>query len=168
MKVRRVPSWVLLPALFAGGCKERDLTLPRATDVEAHYTTERPISVEMNGNVAEVTVFQSPDHLRRGGTLWAKVGPYVFLFTEGTRDLFVEYPGLAGVRVITKAPGGDEIARALLERDELTSVTWRRALNIAGRARRDGTEKVTLLQDLVRWGEDHTTFEYASAYVSRR
>ena len=161
-------SLLLVAALGALGCEEPDLTLPRASDVEAHYATQRRITVEMSGNVAEVTVYQPSEQLRRGGSLWAKVGPYVFLFSDATRELFVQYPGLAGVRVVTRSPSGAEVARALLARDALNALTWRRALNIAGRARRDGTEKVTLLQDLVRWGEDHTTFQYADAFVSRR
>ena len=40
-------------------------------------------------------------------------------------------------------------------------------MNIAGHARRDGTDRVTLLEDLVRWGEHHTTFEYNERYTRR-
>jgi hypothetical protein len=72
------------------------------------------------------------------------------------------------VRVITTAPGGTEVARSLLLRDELNDLTWRRALNIAGVARRDGTEQPSKLEDLARWGEDHTEYEYNPRYVRRR
>jgi hypothetical protein len=50
----------------------------------------------------------------------------------------------------------------------MTGVQWRRALNIAGQARRDGTDCLTLLESLIRWGEDHTEFEYNARYTSRR
>jgi hypothetical protein len=63
--------------------------------------------------------------------------------------------------------GDAEVANALLARDELTDVLWRRSLNIAGRARRDGTSRMTLLEDLVEWGEDHTDFTYNPRYNQR-
>ena len=53
-------------------------------------------------------------------------------------------------------------------RDALSEVLWRRSLNIAGLARRDGSERVTLLQDLVRWGETHTEFEYNPRFTRSR
>jgi hypothetical protein len=59
------------------------------------------------------------------------------------------------------------VASALLSYDELTDVLWRRSLNISGLARRDGTERVTLLEDLIEWGEDHTEFQYNPRYVPR-
>jgi hypothetical protein len=134
--------------------------------VEEAFTYDGSLSVEMNGNVAEVTVSQPAQHLRRGGTLWAKVGPYIVLFSEEAENLFLAYPGLAGIRVITTTNGGTEVARALLPRDTLNDLTWRRALNIAGLARRDGTRRPTLLENLVRWGEDHTEFSYNPAFTS--
>ena len=82
------------------------------------------------------------------------------LFTQETQQLFRDYPGLAGVRVITRTPDRGEVARVFLVRDTLTDVLWRRSLNIAGRARQDGTRRPSLLEDLVRWGEDHTEYEY--------
>ena len=75
----------------------------------------------MNGNVAEITLVQPARHLQRGGSLWAKVGPYVLLFSEETENLFQDYPGLAGVRAITMTPGGTEVARALLPRESLNA-----------------------------------------------
>jgi len=118
--------------------------------------------------VAMVVVRQSADQLRRGGTLWARVGPYIYLFSEETRGLFRDYTGLAGVRVVTRVSGGTTVGNALLKRDELTDVLWRRSLNISGLARRDGTERITLLEDLIFWGEDHTEFEYNERYARRR
>lgn len=168
------PAWrsaALLAVLLVGtACQEPvDLTLPTAEQVEEYYASVGDLEkVEINGNVAAITVRQSADHLRRGGSLWARVGPYVYLFSDETRRLLEDYAGLAGVRVTTRAPSGANVASALLARDELSDVLWRRSLNIAGLARRDGTERVTLLEDLIEWGEDHTEFEYNQRYVPRR
>ena len=161
---------VLAATLAWTGCSTgngADLPVPDADVVEEYYTYPGGLDAEVSGNVATVTVTQDPDQLRRGGTLWAKVGPYVLLFTEETHALFEDYPGLAGIRVATQVGNGTEVASALLARDELTGVQWRRALNIAGRARRDGTNQVTLLEDLVEWGEDHTEFEYNPRFTRR-
>lgn len=160
---------LLLALLGAAACEEpQDLTLPTVDEVQSAYAAVSGLeSVEVNGNVAVVVIRQSPDQLRRGGSLWARVGPYVYLFSEETRGLFEQYPGLAGVRVITRTSSAT-VANALLARDELTDVLWRRALNIAGHARRDGTERITLLEDLIEWGEDHTEFEYNARFVRRR
>lgn len=145
---------------FLSACEAGpELALPQADDVESYYESQTGLTAEVNGNVAVLRVTQSAQQLRRGGTLWAKVGPYIYLFTEETHQLFEDYPGLAGVRVVTEV-GGVEVANALLTRDELSGVLWRRGLNIAGQARRDGTERMTLLEDLVDWGESHTEFFY--------
>lgn len=157
---------LLLLLGLVSGCEKRDLTVPTAKEVEAAFTYDGALSVSMNGNVAEVTVSQPAQDLRRGGTLWAKVGPYILLFSEESENLFLSYSGLAGIRVITSTPNGTEVARALLPRDTLNELTWRRALNIAGRARRDGTKRPTLLENLVRWGEEHTEFSYNPSFVS--
>ncbi len=152
---------VIMAAVALSGCENRELTVPSASEIEAAYMYEGELSAEVHGNVAEITVVQPSRHIRRGGSLWVKVGPYVVLFTEETQQLFRDYPGLAGVRVITRTPDrGGEVARVFLVRDTLTDVLWRRSLNIAGRARQDGTRRPTLLEDLVRWGEDHTEYQY--------
>jgi hypothetical protein len=151
-----------------GGCQEPlDLAVPTASAVEEYYTYDGALSAEVTGNVVTVTVAQDPQLIRRGGSLWAKVGPYIFVFSDETHRLFQDYPGLAGVRVVTTV-GGARVASALLARETLSDVLWRRSLNIAGRARRDGTERVTLLQDLVRWGENRTDFEYNTRYTRGR
>jgi hypothetical protein len=146
------------------GCEESDLSVPRSAEVEGAYTYGGGLSARMSGNVAEITIVQADRQLRRGGTLWAKVGPFVLLFSKETEALFRDYPGLAGVRAITITPDGAEVARALLPRSALNDLTWRRALNIAGLARRDGTRKPTLIEALVRWGEDHTEFSYSPRF----
>jgi hypothetical protein len=148
-------------------CQEpRDLTLPEASQVEAWYESQEGLRAQVTGNVAVITIAQSAQQIRRGGALWAKVGPYIYLFTEETFQLFEAFPGLAAVRVI-KRVGDSEVSNVLLARDELSGVLWRRSLNIAGRARRDGTDRVTLLEDLVEWGETHTDFTYNSRYTRR-
>jgi hypothetical protein len=154
-----VPSALLLSGL-ASACDDADLPVPNAAQVEDAYLYSGQLSAEMSGNVAEVTIVQPDRHLQRGGTLWAKVGPYILLFSKETEGLFLDYPGLAGVRVVTRTQSGREVARALLPRDALNGITWRRALNIAGLARRDGTRRPSLLEDLVEWGEEHTEFSY--------
>jgi len=167
-RTRRLRGGIaVLAGLTAAGCvPERDLTLPTADQVQASYEYEGGVEAEVVGNVAVLTVVQSAQQLRRGGTLWAKVGPYIFLFSEETQQLFEGYPGLAAVRVITRV-GEAEVANAILARDELSDVLWRRGLNIAGKARRDGTRQMTLLEDLVAWGEDHTEFSYNPRYTRR-
>ncbi|HSG46969.1 MAG TPA: hypothetical protein VLA43_04040 [Longimicrobiales bacterium] len=161
-------AFLAAAVLVASGCPESpDLTLPTPDVVEGYYSYEGTLKANLSGNVAEVVVTQPATQLRRGGSLWARVGPYIVLFTDDTQKLLDDYPGLAGVRVITRVAGGPEVARALLNRDELTGVLWRRSLNISGRARLEGTDKPTLLEDLVRWGEDHTQFEYNARYTSR-
>lgn len=154
--------------LAAGGCTApRDATLPTPEEAVSYYSYQGGLEARLSGNVVEIIASQPADQLRRGGSLWAKVGPFVLLFTEETHRLLEDYPGVAGVRVVTRIRNGPEVARALLSRTELTGVLWRRSLNIAGKARLDGTRRPSLLEDLVRWGEDHTEFEYNPRYVSR-
>ncbi len=162
--------WIVVGLVTGGmltGCQEpAESTLPSAAEVESYYEYQAGLEAEVTGNVAVITIAQSAQQLRRGGSLWAKVGPYIFLFTEETYQLFEDFPGLAAVRVVTKV-GDARVASALLARDELSGVLWRRSLNIAGQARRDGTRRVTLLEDLVDWGEAHTDFTYNDRYTRR-
>ncbi len=160
MALRGLLPIILLVFGSSVGCGGPDLSIPSSSEVEKAYTYGGGLSATMHGNVAEITIVQADRQLRRGGTLWAKVGPFILLFSKETEALFRDYPGLAGVRAVTVTPDGAEVARALLARDALNDLTWRRALNIAGLARRDGTRRPTLLEDLVEWGEDHTEFEY--------
>lgn len=140
---------------------------PAAEEVRGYYEYAGELSVGMSGNVAQVSVVFDPDEYVRGGDLWAKAFPYIFLFSPATRDALSDHRGLGGVRVISLHPNGDTIAQALLERGTLTELTWRRAINVAGQARRMGTERPARMQDLVEWGEDHTTFEYNPDHISR-
>lgn len=163
--------WKVLGALALVGmtsaCEEPDLTLPTDAQVAEYFSASQIISAEMVGNVAEVTVAQSADQLRRGGRLWAQMGPYIYLFSEPTQTLFRDFGGLAAVRVVTQV-GRAEVARALLARPTLNDLTWRRAINVAGRARLEGTQRLTLLEDLIEFGEDHTEFTYNARYTRGR
>lgn len=142
-----------------GGAPE----LPTAGALDGLYGSRA--SVQLNGNVVDVRVEQPADQLRRGGSLWAKVGPYIFLFSPQTRELFESYPDVAAVRVRTVDGAGDPIAEATLRRDALNELTWREAERRVARARTEGTEKPGLMEDLVRYGEDLTTHEYNPAYL---
>jgi hypothetical protein len=166
---RRVSALGLAATALVPACgNPGDAPVPSVETVEAYFTIPARSSVSIRGNVAEIQVYQPADDLRRGGSLWAKVGPYIYLFSDGTRRLFEEQPGIGGLRVVTLTTGGDEIARATLPSAALNDVTWRRALNISGRARRDGTDQPVVLEELVRWGEDHTDFEYSPEYTRSR
>lgn len=164
----------LMAVLFAltftvVGCAEpTDFTLPTSQEITRYYESGTVLEAEVRGNVAVVTVQQSAAQVRRGGSLWAKVGPYIYLFTEETFQLLQDFPGLGGVRVKTQTAGGSEVASAILPGEKLTGILWRRSLNIAGRARLKGTEQITLIEDLVEWGEGHTDFDYNPRYVQRR
>ena len=152
--------------LGGAACEVSDLPVPSKAEARAHYESSSALSFRVSGNVLEITVNQPLQQVRRGGTLWAKVGPYIYLFTQETESLLRAYPGLAGVRVITQTSRRDtEVARALLRRNQLNQLTWRRAKNISGKARLDGTKRPSFLEDLVEWGEDHTEFEYSSEFV---
>ncbi len=155
-------SLILAPS----ACGEANLTLPSESEAGAHYANSSDLTVRVSGNVVEVTVDQPLRQVRRGGSLWAKVGPYIYLFTDETQSLLREYPGVSGVRVITRTGRSNaEVARAFLHRDSLNDLTWRRARNIAGKARTEGTRRPVLLEELVQWGQDHTEFGYNEDFV---
>ncbi len=151
---------------FVGCAPSTEGSLPTPDEVLEYYESALAMDAEISGNVAVVHVDQDADQILRGGLLWAKVGPYVYLFSEPTKALFEDFDGLAAVRVITNV-GDTEIANALLAYDELSEVLWARSLNIAGRARLEGTNRMTLLEDLVDWGESHTEFSYNERYTRR-
>jgi hypothetical protein len=156
----------LSTVVLAAGCRRPELKLPTAKEIEAHYTYRGKLTARISGNVAEITATQPATQISRGGVLWAKVGPYVLLFSDDTRSLFDDYSGLAGIRVTTRLAGSREIASALLKRTELSDILWRRSLHIAGMARKYGTQRPALLDDLVSWGEQHTDYTYNKQYTS--
>lgn len=145
-----------------------DFTLPPVEVVDSIYREHGlDLDVSYSGNVVELRAVQPPEQLQRGGTLWARVGPYVYLLTPATEAVFAKWEGVAGVRAITTTPSGDEIARALLLRTALAEPQWRRAQNLLGQALREGTERPSRVEALVRFGEEHTEHEYNARYVPR-
>jgi hypothetical protein len=170
----RMTAGLVACVLIFGGCEEvRDLVdrdappAPEASEVEPYFAEHRGVdSVVVTGNVVEVHVRQPYQQLDRGGSLWARVGPYVYLLTPSTRSVFQDFPGVAAVRVVTHLPDGDEVARAMLRRDRLSDVRWRRTMNILGHALRDGRENPRKLEELTEWGEEHTEFRYNPDHVN--
>lgn len=159
---------LFLPAACDQILPRQDLTLPDPATIESYYARHRfTAEYRYSGNVLEIVVQQPADQLRRGGALWARVGPYIYLFAPGTRDLLEQHPGIAGVRAITTV-GDVEVARALLVRDSLNELTWRRAIALLGNALEHGTERPVTIDALARFGEDVTTYEYNPQYVPRR
>ena len=142
--------------------------LPAADSLEAIYERHGMRgAVSLDGSTVEFLATQDPDQLRRGGTLWARVGPYIYLFTPATREVFDTWSSVGAVRVVTQTPDGREVARATLRNGRLSDVLWRRSLNLLGRALQEGTERPRRLEDLVRWGEEYTEFRYDPTYVPR-
>jgi hypothetical protein len=159
--------------LSAGACDRiwparADRSLPAIADVRAIYRANGldKGDITYNGNVVEIRVTQAPDQLRKGGSLWARVGPWIYLMTPGTQKVFQNFAGIAAVRVITTA-GRKEVARASLRNGALSDVLWRRTLNILGLALRDGTTSPVRLQELAEWGERYGEYEYSADYVPR-
>lgn len=167
--VRRESAALLLCAFTA--CdrimpERQDLSLPSAEEATQLYERHGiEADVILSGNVVEVRVTQDARQLQRGGSLWARVGPYIYVFSPATKELFESWGGVAAVRAITVTGRGQEVARALLARNALNDVTWRRALNILGTALQEGTERPSRLDELVEWGEEHTEFRYSPEYV---
>jgi hypothetical protein len=143
--------------------RERPLVLPDADDAAARYSPEA--TAEVRGNLLQITIPMDAEILRRGGAVWARSGPYFYIFSPATQALFFEYPDLAAVRVITMTEDGEEVARADLHRDTLSEVRWREALARSALAQRDGTDRPSTLLALTRFGEDNTEYEYNPTYA---
>ena len=152
---------LLAAAISAPACADEAGRLPTEDDLSGLYGGDAEL--RMNGNVVDIQVSQDPAQIRRGGTLWAKVGPYIFLFSPQTQEIFERFPGVAAVRVRTFA-GRARLAEAMLRRDELNSLTWLEANQKVAKARLEGTRSPGHLEALVRYGEDHTEFEYAPRF----
>jgi hypothetical protein len=146
---------------------QREQPMPPLEEVQRIYRENglREATVDFDGRTVVITARQSSEHLRRGGSLWARVGPYIYVFNPGTQIIWDSYPGVAAVRAVTTTTSGTEIGRATLRQGELNELTWRRTLNLLGHAINEGTRRPSLLLDLVEWGEEHTTFRYNPDYV---
>jgi hypothetical protein len=167
--VRRGSAALLL--LLIGACdrimpQRADLTLPSVEEVRAVYEARGvDADVSLSGNVVELRATQDAAQLQRGGSLWARVGPYIYVFSPGTQEVFETWAGVSAVRAITMTTGGEEVARALLTRDQLNDITWRRTLNLLGTALQEGTARPARLDDLVEWGEENTEYRYNPDYA---
>jgi hypothetical protein len=138
-RARRL-SILLAAAFCTSACTAEASRLPAAEELSGLYGGDAVL--RMNGNVVDVQVSQDPAQIRHGGTLWAKVGPYIFLFSPQTQEVFERFPAVAAVN----------------------SVTWREANRRVAKARLEGTRSPGHLEALVRYGEDHTEFEYAPRF----
>lgn len=152
-------AFLLAAVAVLQGCGDSpELELPSEGDLDGLYGSRAEVS--LNGNVVEVRVEQGRRQLSRGGPLWARVGPYIFLFSPQTQKLFQTYDGVAAVRVRTVTGDGEGVAQATLRRDALNAFTWKDARRHVARARREGTDKPGYMEDLVDYGEERTTHEY--------
>ncbi|MEN8144557.1 MAG: hypothetical protein ABFS14_06340 [Gemmatimonadota bacterium] len=147
----------------AGACQDKSLNYPAEADLAGLYGAAPQVA--LNGNVVDVRVVQDRDQLIRGGKLWAKVGPYIYLFSPQTKELFENWSGLGGVRVRTFTSSGTQVAEAMLERGDLNDITWRRALRLVSEARLEGTRRPSFMENLVRYGEETAQFEYNPAFT---
>jgi len=149
--------------LLSGCDRPEELRLPSDSDLAGLYG-DGP-EVTLNGNVVDIEVYQPADQLRRGGATWAKVGPYIYLFSPQTQEIFDSWSGVGGVRVTTSDGRGRLVARAMLPRGTLNSLTWPRAINLVGKARLEGTRRPSYILDLIEYGEETAEHEYSDRYV---
>jgi hypothetical protein len=166
MRRRAFPMAVVGASLLSAisGCRgEAEPDLPTNAELRSVYGPTA--DVVLKGNVVDVQVVQEDDQLQRGGAVWAKVGPYIYLFSSATQELFNLFPGLAAVRVRTVDESGDWVAEVLLQRGTLNSITWKQALLKAARARTEGTKRPSYIIDLTRYGEEQAEFKYNPKYV---
>ena len=161
-----VTAAALAVALVASGCDggEDAPVMPASDAVQSLYG--EAVEVEISGNLVRLQV-PMPDGFERGGTLWARSGPYFYLFTTATRDLFVDYPDMAAVEVVANTTEGEEVARSRLLRSTLNAITWPHAIAYASQAQTEGTESPRFVERLVRHGEERTEYEYNPEFVPR-
>jgi len=151
-------AFVLAAATSCGGNETGEWQLPDPQTVTEWFGEDTEASLD--GNVLEIRGEMDPDHIRRGGTLWIRSGPYFYLFNVHVEQLLRDYPDLAAIRARTFDARGNELARALLHRSELSEIRWNEALARASLAQAEGTENPRLVERLVQFGEDHTEFDY--------
>jgi hypothetical protein len=162
---------LVLCAVAAAGCdrilpERLDFELPPIEDVATVYRTHGvDADISYNGNVVELRVVQPLRQLERGGSLWARAGAFIYLFSPATRDVFDEWDGIAAVRAITRTEDDVEIARAMLARDRFGARAWQRTHHLLGIALRDGSERPIEMQRLAEWGERHTEFRYNERFA---
>jgi hypothetical protein len=149
----------------SGGCTPGDAPrLPSQAEVEEAYGPG--IEVEVRGNVVEVTVPVADEMLQ--SPVWARSGPYFYLFAAPSRRFLEEFPGLAAVRVSTVDARGVEVARAMIRRGELSAARWDDGIALRSLAQAEGTDRPGVVQRLVRFGETHTEYTYNPRYTDWR
>lgn len=160
-------GWVALGMIVAAGCAgEADPPeMPTLDAVQSAYG--EATQPEISGNLVRLTV-PMPSGFERGGTLWARSGPYFYLFTTATRDLFANHPDVAAVEVVAVTAEGEEVARARLLSTTLNSITWQHAIAYASQAQTEGTQRPTFVERLVRYGEERTEHTYDPDFVPPR
>ncbi len=163
--LRRCSVLLLLLLLASCGGGERALELPTPEEAASRYGAG--VAIDLRGNLLEVRAPMTAEQLERGGTLWARAGPYFYLFSTATRDLFVEYPDLAAVRVVTETEAGEEVARAELLRDTISEPRWRQALGLAALAQQEGTRRPRRLEEMIYFGEDFAQYEYNPEFAGQ-
>lgn len=139
--------------------QDREWVLPDPEEAAAWFGEDAEATI--SGNVLELRGTMEGDFIRRGGRIWIRSGPYFYLFNVHVQGLLRDYPDLVAVRAITYSADGQELARATLHRGELSEYQWREALARASLAQTQGTESPRRVEELIRYGEDHTEFRYS-------
>lgn len=159
-------------ASVVAGCEafgRDELVLPTQEEARMAFASHPSVTdVNLSGNVVEVVVEQPLEHVQRGGSLWARFGPYAHLFSPAARSIFENFSGVAALRVITRLPNGTEIARATLRRDATNLSVWRRGEALLATALQQGTERPGQVERLVHWAEGIADYEYNPQYVTER
>lgn len=159
LRKRLVGTLVLGLALLGCGTAEREWVLPAPEEAAGWFG--EGTEARLSGNVLELRGTVDPDFLRRGGRIWQRSGPYFYLFNVHVQALLRDYPDLAAVRAVALTEEGEELARATLLRGELSEIQWREALARTSLAQTQGTDNPRRIEELIRYGEDHTEFSYA-------
>lgn len=154
----RLAGTALVIGLVGCGPGDRAPVLPEPDSVSAWFG--EGTEARLSGNVLEIRGSVDPEFLRRGGSLWRQSSPYFYLFNVKIRDVLTDYPELAAIRAITHDGSGEEVARATLHARTLNEYSWRTAVALASLAQREGTESPRHLAALIRFGEEHTEYEY--------
>lgn len=162
VKSIRKAAFIPVVALIVG-CSGTDggFDLPNTEEVEVWFGGE--IAASFDGNLLEIRGVMDRDYLRRGGQLWARSGPYFYLFNVHVQQLLLDYPDIAAVRAKAMTEDGEVLAVATLHRSKLNEIRWREALARASLAQTEGSERPQVVERLIRFGEDHTEFTYADA-----
>jgi hypothetical protein len=151
---------VAVMMIAMNGCEQpdREWVLPDPAEVASWYG--EGTEAHFDGNLLEIRGTIDPEFLRRGGRLWARSGPYFYLFNVHIYQLLIDYPDIAAVRATALTESGQELAVATLPRDEMNEPRWQEAMARVAIAQRDGTDNPRMVDRLIQFGEEHTEFSY--------